>query len=764
MQIIPLGFKIQRDTKTGKKVYTDLNTNKSSMKPSLPKDWPTYHSKSNDILPSYAIRPDNNLVVIDCDSQEATEAIDNILVPSAPGTQAHYIAISDKEEKHFYFEPTDYYRNSLIYKKTRKALGKIDVLHGNALIFTPCALNTTKEVQSGALTELTPIPNNIVDYLVSLLKESATSSADCDYSPILSYLAPTIEQSLALYGRSQDYRDLQNMMALITPSRFKHALKPDFHPDRVPDGEGIDYLQAITSKIGADPSISLALHAELLTLITQRLWTSPLPAGDLKSHIDSITSQKYSTSGKKIFVYNKHATAHPLVAINKNPYMPIYRTLDDNYIIAKPSGGVELIRGIQNFKRAMLSKNYSLMIDSAEVKNGNYISKATENLDTATIKTLAYQPSGAYQEDGSLYYNTYTPTKFLGIIRGEYLQERTHTIGSIPTIDAVLKNITCDHPQQLINLEQFLAHKLKTLDYSPIVFQIMGNRGVGKGLFMMLLDIITDSTTAMKIGTSNAQFNADTAGRMFVNEDEGIVTAQVINTLKELSGGVRTRIEAKGVDAYMARNIATYVCTTNKPIPLAEVIDDRRFVTLSSFRAKKLNILDVDTKIAIEAEEWCLRLRDTKLVNPKLYTDANEWHDDIHKNAFLEKSETTEHMPSKIASLIFTLRDMTGDEIKQELKDILGEDVHYYLTRATLLSIPLYKSTNPTRVEDDVIIPKGPSASDLKAVGLGEHLSEDKSSRRYNKRHHLLRLQLSEKQAKSFIQSGINVEPIEGIY
>ena len=105
---------------------------------------------------------------------------------------------------------------------------------------------------------------------------------------------------------------------------------------------------------------------------------------------------------------------------------------------------------------------------------------------------------------------------------------------------------------------------------------------------MQLLELVTNATARMKLTASNNQFNADTAGKMFVNEDEGIVTAQVINSMKELSGNQRSRIEGKGIDAYMARNVATYIATTNKTTPLAETVDDRRFVTFSSFKGKRL--------------------------------------------------------------------------------------------------------------------------------------------------------------------------------
>ena len=480
---IPLEMSIERDKETGKKLYIDSITKKSLSKPKLPHKWQNIKIQSPQ-SPSYAIVLGDDTLVIDCDDQVATSLIDDHLVPTTPDQQDHYIVISDKGFKHFYFTPTDYYRASIIYKTSRLPIGKIDMLHGRSIVYAPCALNKTKDVLSGSELAITPIPDNIVDLLCELLGKRATEAQSDDYAPLTSYLAPMITQSLALYERTKDYRDLQNMMMLITPSRFKHALKPDFHPDRVPDGEGIDYLQAITSKIGRDPSISLKLHIELLQLVTQTLWSDPLSSEELKAHTDNIAKQTYSKTGQKIFVYSPEATIMPLVSINNNPYMPIYRTLDDQYILAKPKGGVEVIKGLSNFKRAMLSKNYKMMVANHEINNGAYMNKAIESLDTATIKELVYHPAGIYEEDGSLFYNIYTPNRFLGIIRNQYKQEAEAK--ATPIIDSILRNLVCDHanPEAVVhNFEMFLSHKLKTLDYSPIVFQIMGNRGVGKGAF-----------------------------------------------------------------------------------------------------------------------------------------------------------------------------------------------------------------------------------------------------------------------------------------
>lgn len=761
MTIIPLSFSIHRNQQTGKKLYTSLSTKETSdIQMNLPQGWsqPSYQGSPKP-TPSYAIRPDDSLVVIDCDSLESTQAIGSILDdPNA------YIVISDKGEKHYYFAPTEYYKSSRIYRTSKiKAGPKIDVLHGTGCyVFAACALNTTKKVHQGALASLTAIPDTIVDYLVSQLKDTIASDSG-DYSPVTSYLAPLAEQSLSLYARSHDYRDIQTLMQLITPLSFKDEVQPDYHPDRVQHGNGIEYLKGIRAKLGRDPSISIDLATEIMALVSQKLWSSPLSDKALANITEDLTQRTYP-DGRPVFMYDPNATASPLISMNGYPYMPLYRTLDDEFVIAKINGQVELIKGLNNFKKAVTSKNFSLMFDKSIIKTQSAIARVTENLETVKIFHLPHEKPGIFDDHGTLVYNTYVPTKYLSIVRGDYMQDQVYKHNSTPTIDMLLYNITIDHPgdsRMVSKLEQFIAHKLKTLEYSPIVFQLMGNRGTGKGSFMQLLNIITNSTTRTKLNANNAQFNADTAGKMFLNEDEGFVTANLVNSLKELSGNKEIRVEGKGKDAIMVRNIGTYIFSSNQAQLLAETIDDRRFVALSSFTAEKLVVSDLENKLAEEAEQWCLKLRDLKLSNPRLYTEATLWHDDIHNSLFKERTENVQDAPGQLAYLITTQKNsMAGEQLKKHLGDILGTDFHYSVTRKGIKIYLANKSARPTRHSDNSYVAHNVRAVDIKNIGLAGYLKTDKNLSVYDKAIDYLFIELSQQQLEAFEQEE-TVAPIE---
>ena len=92
----------------------------------------------------------------------------------------------------------------------------------------------------------------------------------------------------------------------------------------------------------------------------------------------------------------------------------------------------------------------------------------------------------------------------------------------------------------------FGSQALKTLDYSPLVFQMMGNRGIGKSLFMAILDQLTAGVVEVSFSKSNAQFNEEQESALFLNEDEGLVTTKLVNSIKKLSGKAKVLIEGKG--------------------------------------------------------------------------------------------------------------------------------------------------------------------------------------------------------------------------
>lgn len=780
MTIIPLASSIHRNQETGKKLYRSITTKKLAKNAGMPRGWEVsteYNSLTYKQCNSYAIRCDDDLIVIDCDDLDSTELIDDSLVP-AQSPEEHYIVVSDKGEKHFYFTPSDYYRASKLYKQGRINLGKIDVLHGKALIYTACAENETKTVLQGIPQakstlgyKLTEIPNNIVDLLVLRMK-TKTLAREEDYKPITSFMAPLIEQALALYThhtKGKNFLDMQSLMQLITPAQYRDELKPDNNPARLERGR-MTYLHAISFKISNDPSISFELHQELISTISGML-QRPMDASRLKTEIfDYVRSEVNGTRWR----YDKNATGQPLVSMNGSEYCPVYRTLRDEYILSKPSGDIVVLESTQKFKQTIGTKNFSLLVDTKKVNLETNIAmkKLQESMETLSIKDLPYKSTGVFMEDSSLYYNRYVPTKYLGIIRGSYKAELSyHGESTHSLITKIIKNVMYDNlllpkegPDMYEKFIEFLSYKLKKLDYSPLVFQLMGNRGVGKSLLMQIFENLTGLFMPVSF-SKRTEFNGDMAGKIFLNEDEGLVTQHLINTAKTLSGSKIVSIRKLYAEAEKQRNIATYIFTTNKTTPMAETITDRRFVTFSSFKAPALYEKDMEIAIALELEAFALCLRETKITSPKLYLDANEWHDDIHRANFREKQQTTEHIPNKIANMLYTLDSIGGAEIHKHLEDCFGTNYHFIVVKraATTISIPLAKHPQLVRKSDNSRLTHEITREMLKAVELDSNIKLDKNGKKtmYGENYYGLKLVLSTTQMEAWQIAKDGVENIE---
>jgi len=784
MTIIPLPNSIHRNLETKKKFYKTIASNEIAKSAGMPRGWESTNSYSQltyKQVNSYAIRCDDDLVVIDCDDLETTVLIDDALVPGEDHTKEHYIIISDKGEKHFYFAPSEYYRESKLYKKSRVALGKIDVLHGKALVYAACKGNETKSVLQGTKNidsklgyGLTPIPNNIVDMLVLRLKTKILAKEE-DYKPVVSFLAPLIEHSLALYThhtKGGNYLDMQALMALITPAQYREELKPDNNPARLEEGR-MTYLHAISFKVSNDPSISFELHQELINTISNML-QRPMDPARLKAEIfDYVRSEVNGTRWQ----YNKNATGQPLVSMNSSEYCPIYRTLEDEYVLSKPSGDVVILSSTQKFKQAIGTKNFSLLVNGAKVNLETSIAmkKLQDSMETLSIRDLPYRNTGVFIEDNSLYYNKHVPTKYLGIIRGTYKSNLVYQgPESHPLITRIIKNVMCDNLEIAANdgeltmydkFIEFLSFKLKKLEYSPLVFQLMGNRGTGKSLLMQIFNDLTGLFMPVSF-SKKTEFNGDMAGQIFLNEDEGLVTQQLVNTAKTLSGSKIISIRRLYAEAEKQRNIATYIFTTNKTTPMAETINDRRFVTFSSFKAPKLFEKDMELSIALELEAFSLCLRDTKITNPKLYLDANEWHDAIHYDNFEEKQQVTEHIPSRIANLLYILNSLSGAEIHKQLEMCFGTDYHYITTKRspTVINIPLAKYPQLVRKSDGRVLTHEITRDMLKAVELDSYIKMDRNGKKtvYGENFYSLRLNLSHNQLSEWETSKNGIEPIAG--
>ena len=220
-----------------------------------------------------------------------------------------------------------------------------------------------------------------------------------------------------MWSRTKDYdQSFRKLMQQITPKRYRPMVKPDYHPDNIPEGEGISYLQALTAKIAGDASISPELHRELITVIATELWSDPLDIKTLEGHLSNLTTQ--TINGKKLFHYNEHYNSGPLVSIDGQAFKQLCRDSDDIYYTSRNSGRIKTFASFPKLAKAMKSRNFQLMIDGKDIGNIKE-DLLLANTPTAEVVYSKDLQSGLTQDsDHTMVYNTFQPSRYLNIIRG----------------------------------------------------------------------------------------------------------------------------------------------------------------------------------------------------------------------------------------------------------------------------------------------------------------------------------------------------------
>jgi len=781
-----LPFTIVRNSK-GKKVYRIGNKEFQSppfhqwKNSQLQAGWEELHTiyKSQHV----AIMPKSELIVLDCDTLEATKQIESLVNSYNP-----YIVESDNGTKHFYFTPTKYAEDSLLYSKpNRVRVNDIDILKGTSLVFTPSKGNSTKKLVSQP-SQLCPIPNFLVDWLQQQLMDTTIKQAQSSYTSIVTYMGPRLKTLLEQYrGSGNNKQYIQQALQYLCPSRYRPMLQPDYDPNRVEDGEGVNFLQALVARLGVDPTISLEQAKELISIIALECWDSPLPEQRLEVLLNSIPTQTYP-DGSPVFVYDPNITETGLLAaFEGDGYYPVYRTPDDVYLLTNSNGGVIKTTGLRNLATTLSSSNFSLLLNGKAIPSAQIhkaLKMSIEYMRTVKIVENPKKSFGFYTEDYIPYFNTYKQTKYQAIVRGEHLREDKAT-QIPPTIRKVIANVFYDHittpgingefnDKIVINFLQFIAHKLKTLDYSPLVFQFLGRKGSGKDtLIDVILGSLFGGVGERPIKASNSQFNEDYATKAIVKIDEARATDTLREELKKLSGAVITRVEPKRQTAYYIPNISTYFVTANKAALLKEDILDRRFIPILSFKAPILTIERLHERIQLELEDFALYLRDLPPIDMITYTNATKWQDNAIKEVedAQEADETTSGLILKFLDKLFI--GEVDEELFYQVAAIPGVIV-YARAGVNRLYIPLvnkpgvYLKSSRDEVFTGLTRQKIIERNLIGEVqGLHSKIVIDSNLKTYNKRIHRLKVEFTPKypqysKAQSIIQNILGgIEPIE---
>jgi len=775
MKIVPLSTHITRDKETGKKLYNDnidpvreLGQLADVVTSKLPELTLKEAAEKMAKLPGYAIIPGDNLVIIDIDDAEPYHDIVDML--GEPEDNYTFTAKSDKGYAHYLFTPSEYFNNSKLKHTSRRKCKKIDILQGKCFTWGYGAINETKTASAElTIEDCVPIPDILVDYLIENLatKSKHTTNSDSNYNQLFigKELIEAIDNTKEYLENYKDpdlgraWKYFENIAQHITPNQFKEDMRPDLFPDSLPHSvDSATFIQSTVAKLLRDRSIEASVIIDLLELICTRFWSQPITYEDIISKTTNLTTQSFNGIS---YAFDEGLLKQPLVGINKGGFGRVFVDIEGNYHVETLTQLINMGKH-KRFRLSIQARGNKFSSKKLVDKNEEVLLR---ELDLITPTEDITHDKGLIDLGGEIkLYNTYNKTVFHNIVIGTE-QEPPATIDEFPTFIELMKNLTYDHAEfpgeqekMISNFLFFLSQKMKKMIYSPLIFQLNGKGGVGKGVFVDTLANLTGGKFKFNLAKSNKQFNSLSANIMWGQQSEIPVNEENKEELKSISGDRETVIEAKGVDEIKVANIRTDFVETNND----KVFEDpRRFVLWQSFGAPDWEYNKTINNLTLELRRLCAYLRD---IDPKDYdrqilTHSKCWNGKLLEETKRDREESFGYgEDTQLAQLLGRYKDMTGNELNDRLVEILGRDYwHEFKESSKQLWVILY-SPGVTKLDGSECT-HNITVSMLKKLGVKVQRITNKGD--YSKAVNRVTFQLTEEQAESFSSIEEGIAPID---
>lgn len=754
MKVIPNTDSITRGP-NGKKVHSNGTAKTNNSDTNIAKHPSLSLEEAYNIIkkcPGYSIIPEDTLIIIDIDAEEPYNDITALLIEE-PET---YNVTSDKGFQHLYYTPTDYYLASpLANGKDRISVNSIDILQNRGNVFGAGALNTTKiDHPYLNITNSLPIPNILVDYLVSKLASYNIHHQEGDYQPNTTYIGLQLIQALKdaqeylknykSPTREEAWKSFIPIAKYLIPKKYYNSMNEELHPDSIPhDVPSSEFIQATVSKLLRDPSISYEVGIEYLTLVTTQLWSNPITEKDLLSKVTNYRTQVIG--GNISYAYNPALLEEPMARLNNGPYGKIYINPDSEFFVETPEDLVNL-RSYARFKTSLSTLGCGMNLP-AYLKSKSP-ERLVEQITLITLTSDITKPHGLNYRQGDIsIYNTYKKELLHNIVVG-LEPEPPATLSDFPVFLGLLRNLTADHKkyegeqEKLINnFLFFLSQKLKKLLYSPLIFQLNGIGGAGKGVLVNILGQLTGGSFAMDL--DDDKFNAQSENMLWAQQSEIPVTEQNLEKLKALSGNEYRLLKVKFIDAQKVKNCMTIFVETNSD---KVFIDPRRFVLFQSFTAQPWDYDKYNTRLQLELRRLCAYLRDIDVskYNPKILNHSAAWNGKLLEETKNDRAESFGYgQDIKLIALINKFEHLSIEEFRAQIQDILGEQPWViYKRRTAELRIVL---NTPGLYKDGQECPYNITVSDMKVKGAEVKRETNYKFDGFNKAYHYIvfRLPLS---------------------
>lgn len=463
---------------------------------------------------------------------------------------------------------------------------ELDFLSTGKGMFMPTHANETKiswEEDNIVRENLQLMPSILKEYLLNFISRKQVVAEDTNTPPAegggQSIVYPSLHP-LVDYSVEADmlYKPL---LKILTPRKTRQEMSVLFNkkgyiaPSDIQKGGGSSYLLAISTILGGDMSINASLYQNAIKLFNSGLQT-PLEQSRLEDTIlKPMLNKKSMVDGEVIWRYNKNWRGSGFTLIDKNKNL-LYILTDS----------ISYSNVIVNMTDKTLSREDKSTPCAATLRmiTGQPIKPAIiEERAVLTEVRVDLGKSFGIQPDNS--FNTFRESEFLSIMRDPEIFTDKHQEDPQKPVALLdfLEHLIPDEASRIFFI-RFLATKLGTFSFSPIIFNFTGMPGSGKDTLFRLMQIMVNPEYTSKPSPDQvlSRFNEAWAeNKLFVlcNEFPDSLPPSSYGAmkgkLKEFSGSSEFVCEEKNKSLRSATHSITFIMAQNSSAPLADPGDRR---------------------------------------------------------------------------------------------------------------------------------------------------------------------------------------------
>lgn len=461
-----------------------------------------------------------DIFILDTDAEHWTQLVEAVARQS-------YLCkvISDKPGRaHFYFK----YSTKLPHGKLILGVDrKMELFNGASGVYGVSPANTTKEI--GYLADDIVEPSEeLITFLLSLIQPERAPKATSAtvVSERLFYHLLDLDEFKKMMVKPEELQPkFKTFLKLVTPKRYEALVDYEgvVHPDKIPDGEGNNYLRDIRLALLQAKDTPPQLTFETLVLIGCYLWSKPVSVTTIQEQIKADPEEDAYEEGAEnrttsiVTKYGRQAFIFKVV--REGEYWIVELPSSDNILHVPPVLRVSLKNWHMDCKKWLAQETF---IDPHYAKGKGEERKLEEkkllykqqSLIKAKHKELMIvkdrTKAGGLNQDHTVY-NEYRSSEFLGWMNGYYTLEAQ---GEYPTYTLSFLQNLAPEQKEFNYLLKFLKTFTTTNWKTAIILYFLGAGGTGKSTFIKYMTYIVGGTDEM-ISPPLKEYLADKNGNLF---------------------------------------------------------------------------------------------------------------------------------------------------------------------------------------------------------------------------------------------------------